>query len=1451
MPTSRLSTATQSPSNADSIERSTTHVLFVVLVAFCGLATWGCAQDVGDIDRTQPDKIEKSIFEGDDEWYFRQTVVDTTPGGRSGVGFDASGRPKQTGRPVWTSQAGSLKRITWEIEEDVLYARATVAPADGLTEGRDGEKHQKKGIVAAFPVESHFDVQRTYNESTGEPSNVLVENQSDRPWYEREYMRVDWSKNLVTTTGSFAFGVGEMTPKQEANHARPMPQTSDERNPYRTRIDDDYIDTVTEFVFNPDLYACMSMFGADSVMQCEGVTAKVRNSFVRIEKETYEPLQYRDEIPLTDNESATPIETARTIQGRDFVEAECTDTVVEKNLEELNRPRDESCSNATFDFYDRFGFIRLNKTTWSEERQTYESGRKQYAARQDIWEASSDDDGERLPLAQREPEPIVYHLNLGFPRDMMEVAELVEEEWNDALVEAVRLAKEYDSKAEVARHLRKNGHEAGQMFVVEKNSCHPGPMTDWLDEYGGEREADRNAPSAIVNSYLEEAEASDRIEALWSLPVEKRRRLCAKLEWATERRGSNEARFTWERYGDLRHRFLSWVDDFNSGGWTGVVYASLDPKTGEMVNPTANIAGRSVEPLANRIADVTQYLNGDLGREEIEDGDHVRRQLDDDRTREQGLRPESVFETRKRPSLSAIEKGTHPDLVDSRDEERSTDPETLGVPPETVHREANRIAEASAAAESVDDGVVDWLEQSKIKERLMSNPMVRDSVEASVAESRGPGKVGGDDAMHQAYLGLMAPGLLEARLERQERMFRRNHVMSRRAGRRMAESIALMMGASEYFKGKPREKIVDFARRLVAYSTLLHEMGHALGLDHNFAASMDPLNYKRAFWELERMKYGCGEIDAPECSDGKLSEKEARTGSAKLAEAVFGEDAPPYINQAEQRVPSAMDYTPSLNRKVGLGRYDRAAINFAYARRVEQWKPEIELPTRFRQKLRRTHYTKLPALFGDPDSAHAGSCTGGTTAECMNRGIDRILDGRRWVKIDRAIERRRELIEHNTALVEGDGEGDPMIDRTVDYEFCTNGREGRFLGCEVHDWGANQVEMLSYEFDRFRLLEPFHRYRGAEIGAQNQLVNQFAGSLVRTLGRADTPFRYDSFYERLDYDVGAFTEDLRAASRMGLNFYAELLTRPEPKRYCRYEEGDLSAENGFAGQALDLEGVFVPADVYRRDGSLRACDESLRVSEEDGELFSYDWSSEYNYRVNRVGTFVDKLVATGRMFQIDANLTFSQFVTDQRATNISYWTEFPDELYELVRGAFLGDYGRFGGGVDADEGNYHAWKMVELFDDGEPAERAPGDLMPPNLKRVYDPSSFDIRMRLIVNALAAYSTWEDEETDFDEYLVVAATESERQNLPDDLSSDERAEFVHPITRRTFVAVRAADGKSISFELVNWANELADKWREAKDRGADDRAEQLRSAMETVVAKLNLIRRARSQLSPEG
>ncbi|HYJ07832.1 MAG TPA: hypothetical protein VEX18_02460, partial [Polyangiaceae bacterium] len=152
-----------------------------------------CASERPPINRVQPNALEKSFFVGrtlsddadDPQFFYRPTVVDVDYGASQSGIFTAS----------W---AQSMARVRWEITEDLLLARLAYERIEGAT-GNGIDETKTGQIAAAFKIQSHFDVRREYNPQTGEELNVVVENDSDRPWYEREFMRIDWSQNLVTT----------------------------------------------------------------------------------------------------------------------------------------------------------------------------------------------------------------------------------------------------------------------------------------------------------------------------------------------------------------------------------------------------------------------------------------------------------------------------------------------------------------------------------------------------------------------------------------------------------------------------------------------------------------------------------------------------------------------------------------------------------------------------------------------------------------------------------------------------------------------------------------------------------------------------------------------------------------------------------------------------------------------------------------------------------------------------------------------------------------------------------------------------------------------------------------------------------------------------------------------------------------------------------------------------
>jgi hypothetical protein len=160
-------------------------------IAVAAALLLACAEERPAVDRVQTFALDKAFFVGQDfedpadnpEFWAQATLVD--------VSFGA------THESLFTSTyAQPVSRIKWFITEDLLVARLAYERIPG-TDGKGvGERTDEGVIVAAFAIEKHFDIVNDYNPTTGEELNVVEENDTDRPWNERQYMRVDFSKNL-------------------------------------------------------------------------------------------------------------------------------------------------------------------------------------------------------------------------------------------------------------------------------------------------------------------------------------------------------------------------------------------------------------------------------------------------------------------------------------------------------------------------------------------------------------------------------------------------------------------------------------------------------------------------------------------------------------------------------------------------------------------------------------------------------------------------------------------------------------------------------------------------------------------------------------------------------------------------------------------------------------------------------------------------------------------------------------------------------------------------------------------------------------------------------------------------------------------------------------------------------------------------------------------------------
>jgi hypothetical protein len=262
--------------------------LIALLIA--ALLFAGCAEELGEIDRTQANKLLKKDFYG--VWY-RLAVITDMP---ASAGFGFVGQ---------TNFGGSGGKVIFDIQENFLI----VYPVTETVRDGDAKWHRRKirtywvegeedkfievlagNPVAVYPITAHFDVIRDYSTGTGAQSNVLVENTSDRPWYQRKYMRVDWTANQFT---EILFPQGSM----KYSAADYYPQEHEKLDPNRFVMEDGY------FHFTRRLFGQPMSTGACSTYSlafgdCSGATFDVRISFRRADPKVvndFEIRQYHNE----------------------------------------------------------------------------------------------------------------------------------------------------------------------------------------------------------------------------------------------------------------------------------------------------------------------------------------------------------------------------------------------------------------------------------------------------------------------------------------------------------------------------------------------------------------------------------------------------------------------------------------------------------------------------------------------------------------------------------------------------------------------------------------------------------------------------------------------------------------------------------------------------------------------------------------------------------------------------------------------------------------------------------------------------------------------------------------------------------------------------------------------------------------------------------------------------
>lgn len=119
---------------------------------------------------------------------------------------------------------------------------------------------------------------------------------------------------------------------------------------------------------------------------------------------------------------------------------------------------------------------------------------------------------------------------------------------------------------------------------------------------------------------------------------------------------------------------------------------------------------------------------------------------------------------------------------------------------------------------------------------------------------------------------------------------------------------------------------------------MAHEVGHTLGLRHNFEGSADALNFFPQYWGVDTGDHRMG--------SGNTSKEEVQYSSI-------------------------MDYHQRFNSDFGgIGLYDKAAIKFGYGQLVEVFDESREsfVPRSWKDNLFLFNFSDYPYLFGGADT---------------------------------------------------------------------------------------------------------------------------------------------------------------------------------------------------------------------------------------------------------------------------------------------------------------------------------------------------------------------------------------------------------------------------------------------------------------------------------------------------
>ncbi len=219
-----------------------------------------------------------------------------------------------------------------------------------------------------------------------------------------------------------------------------------------------------------------------------------------------------------------------------------------------------------------------------------------------------------------------------------------------------------------------------------------------------------------------------------------------------------------------------------------------------------------------------------------------------------------------------------------------------------------------------------------------------------------------------------------------------------------------------------------------------------------------------------------------------------------------------------------------------------------------------------------------------------------------------------------------------------------------------------------YDAGADPYETLQSVIDSYWEYYPLSHFMRQRIGFD---PNSIAGrSQSRFFAKLETAHRIYSFYRNIfatlptGGDVNAFLESPEGlgaytlGARASFDLFRQIIATPEPTRYTQTTrpDGTIALTQGGATQ-------FDPVIDSFNGRYLRA---------------GYDFGPDFSWLFfSRAGYFHDKRLAVETLTKAENQFVGQDTDTDARQFAVSFYTTFPNEMNEILRGMLANDWRSF------------------------------------------------------------------------------------------------------------------------------------------------------------------------------